>query len=152
MAPSLDDNYREMICLLNKHHVDYLLIGGWAISFHVAFRYTEDIDFWIRASPGNAANLMAALQEFGAPLHEITTEDFEKPQFGMHIGVPPCRIDLLTRVSGVDFDSAWESRVEARLGGEPIFVLGREDLIASKRAAGRPKDLRDLIQLQKVDK
>lgn len=149
MAEKLLDDYRDMLCLLNEEQVEYLLIGGWAISFHARFRYTEDIDLWVRPSPTNAAHLMRALRRFGAPLTNVTEADFIQPRYGLHIGVPPCRIDILTTIAGVSFDEAWPNRIEETLDGIPINVIGLDELIRNKQAAGRDRDLRDVAVLKK---
>jgi len=150
MEQSLDQNYRDMIGLLNEENVEYLLVGGWAISFHAAFRYTEDLDLWVRPTPDNATRLVRALDRFDAPRDGMTAEDFSHPRWGLHIGVPPGRIDIMTKLDPLEFEQAWRRRKHVTLGGLPICVLSREDLIENKLAAGRDKDLRDVIALRKA--
>jgi predicted nucleotidyltransferase len=152
MEQSLDQNYRDMICLLNEESVEYLLVGGWAISFHAAFRYTEDLDLWVRPTPENATRLIRALDRFDAPRDGMTAEDFSFPRWGLHIGVPPGRIDIMTKLDPLGFDEAWQRRKQVTLGGLPIQVISRDDLIENKLAAGRDKDLRDVIALRKAAK
>jgi len=152
MAENLHDDYRDMLCLLNEEQVEYLLIGGWAISFHAKFRYTEDLDLWVRPSQDNATRLMRALRRFGAPLANVSESDFVQPRYGLHIGVPPCRIDILTTIAGVTFDQAWRNRVAESMNDIPINVIGREDLVRNKQAAGRDRDLKDLQAIEKAQK
>jgi len=149
MEPTLNDNFRDMICLLNEEKADYLLIGGWAVSFHARFRATEDIDFWVRPTPENAQRVMRALIRFGAPLKDIEADDFALPKFGLQLGRPPSRIDLLTTFKGVSFDEAWHKRMPETLGGLPVNVIGREHLLKNKLEVGRAKDLADVEALRK---
>ena len=102
-----------------------------------------------KAQPSKAGRLRAALVEFGAPLKNIAAEDFATPGTGLHIGLPPGRIDILTVVSGLSFDDAWQNRVEGQLYDLPVYVIGAEDLVRNKRASGRDKDLQDVKRLIK---
>lgn len=91
---------------------------------------------------------MAALKEFGAPLHEVTQEDFEKQGLVFQVGVAPRRIDILTSIDAVEFPEAWESREEVRVAGLTVPVIGREELIKNKLATGRLEDRADAMSLQ----
>lgn len=144
-----DLNFRDMLFLLQKHKVDFLLIGAHAMGVHDVPRATGDIDFWVRPTPDNAPRVWAALVEFGAPLSDVSAKDFARPGSGLHIGLPPGRIDILTQVSGLDFDEAWHNKIEGKLYDLPVYVLGASDLIRNKRASGRDKDLKDIERLQK---
>ena len=109
-----------------------------------------DFDIWVRPTAENADRVYAAIVKFGAPLHGLTTEDLTTPGLIYQIGVKPSRIDILTALSGVDFESAWRRRIEAIVDGESYFVIGRDDLIANKRATGRPQDLLDADRLERL--
>ncbi|MFN3166857.1 MAG: hypothetical protein ACE37H_07315 [Phycisphaeraceae bacterium] len=148
MEPILNSDFRDMLCLLNEEKVEYLLVGGWAVSFHAHFRVTEDIDLWIRPTPENAQRVIRALMKFGAPMDGMDIEDFAKPRYGLHIGVPPARIDLLTTLEGVSFEQAWASRLTDELSGIPIQVIGREELLKNKAVVGRAKDLADIESIE----
>ena len=150
MEPILNDDFRDMLCLFNEEKVEYLLVGGWAVSFHADFRVTDDIDLWVKPSQDNAERVIRALLKFGAPLHGMDIEEFAKPQYGLHIGVPPGRIDLLTTLKGVEFDRAWENRIHDELSGIPVYVIGREELLQNKNEVARPKDLADVDAIQKA--
>lgn len=139
----LNDDFRDIICLLNEEQVDYLLIGGWAMSFHAKFRATEDIDFWVRPTRDNAERVMRALIRFGAPLKDIEADDFALPKFGLQLGRPPARIDILTTFRGATFDEAWSERIAETIDGLPVNVVGRQHLLMNKLQVGRPKDLAD---------
>lgn len=94
---------------------------------------------------------MAALESFGAPVDGVTDADFSVPGITFQIGVDPVRIDIITTIDGLSFDAAWENRVAANYGGEPAFILSRADLIANKRASGRPQDLADVAALERAE-
>jgi hypothetical protein len=111
---------------------------------HGCPRSTGDIDFWVRSTPENARLVWNALEAFGAPMSQITVEDFTTPDVVFQIGVAPQRIDILTSVSGVDFDAAWPKRLSADLDGLTAYVIGRDELLQNKLASGRPKDLLDV--------
>lgn len=114
-------------------------------------RATVDLDLWVRASPENAPRVIAALHAFGAPLtaHGVTREDFEHAGTVYRLGLPPNRIDLITRISGVEFDEAWASRIITTIGDLEIPVIGREPLLANERACGRDEDLIDVRLLER---
>lgn len=149
MEQSLDENYRDMLYLFNEEKVEYLLIGGWAVFLHAQFRYTEDIDLWVRASPENAKRIMVALRRFGAPLDDVDEKDFLTPKFGLHIGIPPCRIDILTKITGVTFDEAWKHKTTDTIGGISVNVIGKQQLLQNKQASAREKDLLDISAINK---
>ena len=143
--PRLDHLLREF----NAKNVEYLIVGAHALAAHGHVRATKDLDIWIHANKGNAERVLAALTEFGAPLHGLTTEDLVQPGTIFQIGVPPLRVDILTAIDGVQFPEAWPDRFEAKLGGEPTFVISAHHLVKNKQAAGRLQDLADIERLQK---
>ena len=114
---------------------------------HSQPRYTKDIDIWLEPSPENAARLMRAFRIFGIPMIGVTRDDFATPGTQFNLGVPPCAIDFLTTIPGLDFGQAWENRVTSEENDFPIHYLGKSDLIVSKTTAGRPLDLADLNEL-----
>lgn len=140
-------DFRDLLSAFNEEKVEYLIVGAQAYTFYAEPRYTKDMDIWVRPSPENALRVFRALAKFGAPLRDITPKDFADPNIVYQIGVEPIRVDIIMGVSGVDFDSAYANRVESTYGGVPIHILGKQDLIRSKRAAGRPQDLLDLDRL-----
>lgn len=150
MELTLSDDFRDMIGLLNEEQVEYLLIGGWAVSFHARFRVTEDIDFWVRPTKENAERVMRALVRFGAPTEGLSVADFAQPRYGLQIGRPPVRIDFLTTIKGLAFDQAWQNRIEEQLAGQKIYVIGRDDLLANKIEVGREKDIADAAAIRKA--
>ena len=148
----LQTDLREFIGLLNSHKVDYLVVGGHAVAFHGHPRFTGDIDFFIRSTSDNACKVLAVLEAFGFGSVGISEQDLLRPGQVVQLGQPPNRIDLLTSISGVDFDAAWSSRVETVLDDQPITLLGWEQLLRNKRASGRQKDLADVEKLLAIAK
>lgn len=145
----LSRDFKDMLSALSEAKAEYLLVGAYALSAHGLVRATADIDLWVRPTAENAARVCEALIRFGAPAEQFTVEDFTRPNRVVQLGVPPIRIDLLTAISGVSFDEAWESRMPVEMDGLSVPVLGRDQLIANKRASGRPKDLLDLQWLER---
>jgi hypothetical protein len=113
-------------------------------------RATKDIDIWVHATVDNAARVLAALVEFGAPTHGTSIEDLTTPDYIIQIGVAPVRIDILTSIPGVTFDDAWADRLQTTFAGEPVGVLSKQHLIQNKTAVGRPQDLADVDALRRM--
>lgn len=150
--PTLHADFVDMLEALVGEGVDFLLVGAFALAAHGAPRHTGDLDVWVRADVANARRVVRALARFGAPIeaHGIGEANFASVGDVYQMGVPPVRIDLLTGVSGLDFDSAWANRVPTHLGALVVPVLGLADLITNKRASGRVKDLQDLELLREA--
>lgn len=127
-----------------------MVVGAHAMAVHGVPRSTGDLDVWIECSEANAARAWQALHEFGAPVEAIgvTRHDLHHPGTVVQLGLPPRRVDLLTRITGVEFRDAWHNRIEQPLEGRSIACLGRADLIANKRATGRAQDLVDVSLLE----
>lgn len=135
----------------HAHGVKYLIVGGYAVIFHAQPRFTKDIDLFIRADPTNAQATYAALAEFGASLEGIRAEDFADPRSFFRFGHDPQGFDILPDLPGIDFDSAWERRVEGILDaatGLKAFFISKDDLIAAKLASGRMRDLADVEEIR----
>jgi hypothetical protein len=134
---------------LNSHAVEYLIVGGHAVAFHGYPRLTIDLDFFVRPDRENARRLLAVLDAFGFGQVGLDEDAFTNPDKIVQLGLPPNRIDLLTGISGVSFEEAWPRRVAGLLDGLPVAFLGREELIKNKRASGRPKDLADVLEIER---
>jgi hypothetical protein len=143
----LSKDFKEFVALLNAHGAKYLVVGGYAMAVHGRPRQTGDLDIWLKRDHDNALRVTAALQEFGFGGLGLSVDDFEVPDQVVQLGYPPFRIDLLTNIDGVDFDTAWPSRFEYLLGEMPIPFIGIDALKANKRASGRPRDIDDLENL-----
>jgi hypothetical protein len=131
--------------LLNSKSAEYLLIGGYAVNYYGYARSTGDMDIWIARSAKNFARVAEALAEFGFPA--VTPDIFEAPDRMVRMGVPPLRLEVLTAISGVDFEDCFARRGFADVDGEAVPIIDLEDLKRNKRASGRAKDLADLDEL-----
>lgn len=141
---SLNPIFRDLLKAFLDENVEFIVIGGYAVIAHGHLRATGDIDLWIRPSTENAPRVWAALRRFGAPLSKVVEADFADPELFYFVGSPPFRVDILGDVDGAEFEAAWNRRQMRMFGDMAVPVLSLEDLIATKRAAGRPKDLVDL--------
>ena len=137
-------DFRELFVLFNAHHVEYLIVGGYALAFHGAPRFTGDLDIFVNPEAANAQRILTALEAFGFASVGLTSSDFERPDQVVQLGVPPVRIDLITSITGVSWDEAWAGRVTGRYEDIPVFYIGRVQFVANKRAIGRTKDVADL--------
>jgi hypothetical protein len=146
----LNPDFRDLLLCLGREGVEFVVVGAYALAFHGSPRATGDIDVLVRPTPANAERTWRALRAFGAPLASAGVEpaDLGVPGTVYQIGVPPRRVDILTEISGVSFDEAWESREVADLEGTAVAFLGREALIANKRATGRLQDQADVERLE----
>ena len=140
----------ELLRICTESKVKYLVIGGYAVMRYSEPRYTKDLDLWVRVDSENASAVISALRAFGVPLAGVTAEDFMKTGNFYQMGFPPVRVDILTSIPGVEFDAAWDRRQEVNFDGILIPFISKEDLIASKRASGRPQDLLDVEALNKT--
>lgn len=136
-------DFKDMLSALSAAGIDFLLVGAYALAAHGYPRATGDLDLWVRADSQTAPKVFRVLAEFGAPMHDLTVADLSAPGIVFQIGVEPSRIDILTSVSGVEFDVAWHNRLVVTIDGMDIPVIGRNDLVVNKRASGRPKDIAD---------
>src|ERR1039457_4044617 len=144
-------DYKDLLSAFHAHGVRYLIVGGYAVIFHAQPRFTKDIDLFIKADPANAQAIYAALAEFGALLEGIRPEDFADRSCFFRFGHNPQGFDILPDLPGIDFDSAWERRVEGVLDaatGLKAFFISKDDLIAAKLASGRLRDLADVEEIR----
>jgi hypothetical protein len=131
------------LAVFAAHDVDYLVVGGYAVGFHARPRFTKDIDLWIGPSPENLKRARAALEEFGAPAAMLEQLESALDEDVLWMGVPPVRIDVVKGVPGGDFSACLSRRVRTSWDGVSVSVISKDDLIAIKRASGRPQDLLD---------
>jgi len=139
----LPTDFVEFLRLLRSEGVEYLLVGGYAVSLYGYPRATADIDVWVRRSAENAEKVVAAIRGFGFDVPSLSADLFLRPEQVIRLGLPPLRIEVLTSVSGVEFDDCWAARREMLLDGEPVWLPSLDDLRRNKAASGRPKDLED---------
>lgn len=145
---SLHQDFKDLLSAFASEQVSYLLIGGYAVSYHDRPRYTKDLDLWIDSSHENLRKVYRALASFGAPSRVLRDLEQIKPDEVLWMGNPPVRVDILQTVAGVEYRAAYQRRSEVEWHGVPVSIIGRADLIASKKAAGRPQDMLDAENLE----
>lgn len=144
--PTLPKDFKEFIKLLNKNNVRYIIIGGYAVVYHGYVRTTNDIDIWIDICEDNIKKVIKALDEFGFSSLNISESDFSPNQI-IQLGYPPNRIDLITTPAGIDFESCYESKEQVIIDNISINIIDLKNLIVSKQASGRTRDLADVEEL-----
>ena len=145
----LNPDFRDMLSCLRDEEAEFIIVGAYALAAHGLPRATGDIDIWVRNSPDNAPKVLRALVRFGAPTSNLSEADFTSPDTVVQIGVEPCRIDLLTSISGVEFDAAWKNKVTVSVDDLELHVLSKADLLKNKLSTGRDKDRSDIAWLEK---
>jgi hypothetical protein len=144
----LNQNFKEFIESLNNNQVRYLVVGGYAVALHGHPRYTKNMDIWIELTPENAQQMVKALEHFGFASLGLTSEDFLTPAQVIQLGYPPNRIDLLTSLKGVDFESCYPNRTTITIDGVSVNFIDLANLKKNKQATGRHQDLADLENLE----
>jgi len=145
----LSKDLREFVESLNSNGVEYLIVGAFAVAWYGHPRFTADIDFFVRPEPQNALAILSALKDFGFGGLGISAADLTKPDQIVQFGVKPNRIDMITSISGVEFEEAWSHRTPGEIDGIPVQFIGRDELIRNKESTGRPKDLGDAHELRR---
>ena len=147
----VNSDFSELLSIFKKNKVKYLVIGGYAFVQYAEPRFTKDLDLLVAANPENAKAIYQSLLEFGAPLQDLTEDDFAREGYFYQMGSPPVRVDVLMDIPGVDFEEAWGRRLDVRFDDVAVSFISKQDLIAAKRAAGRPRDLLDIELLTEGD-
>ncbi len=143
----MNSDFKDLLRIFNACRVKYLIIGGYAVIKYTEPRYTKDLDIWVDTERANAKAVFEALRDFGAPLTDMTEDDFAHEGYFYQMGMPPVRVDILMSVSGLEFAEAWGNRVETDIDGIIVPFISKSDLIQSKLTAGRPQDLIDAESL-----
>lgn len=143
----IQQDFRELLALFNEREVSYAIVGGYALAYHGAPRYTGDIDLLVAPDPDNAQRVVDALAEFGFGSLGLTAEDFSIMDRVIQLGYPPVRVDIITSITGVSWDEVAVGRVKGQYGDIQVYYLGLNQLLTNKRATGRKKDLADLEAL-----
>lgn len=138
---------RDVFASFQRYEVRYVVIGGIAAVLHGVPRATFDLDILIEATPNNAQRLLDALLEAKLGTATLTTAEELLAQ-EITIFKDRVRIDVQTATLGLRFGDAWDRRVTMEYQGQEFQVVSRGDLIASKRAAGRQRDLEDVRLLE----
>ena len=144
----VNSDFKELLKVFSEEKVKYLIIGGYAVGKHAEPRYTKDIDLWISNSPKNAERVFRALMAFGAPLSDISIEDFTRPTLVYQMGVEPTRIDIIMGLKHLNFAECWRTKESVKIGETKIHFISIDDLIRSKEISGRPHDLVDAENLK----
>lgn len=150
----MHSDFKELLSAFNVHRVKYLIVGAYAVSVHAQPRATKDLDILVQRSPENAAAVYAALTRFGAPLQGLTPADLVQIGSFFRMGREPVAVDILPEIAGIDFDVAWEHRIEEIIDadtGLKAYFISRRDLLAAKLASGRAQDLADAEALRKAE-
>ena len=143
----IQEDFKELLELFNAHKVEYLIVGGYALAFHGAPRFTGDIDLLVKPDSQNAKRILSALEEFGFGSLQLSQVDFTSPNNVIQLGVPPVRVDIMTSLTAVPWEKVQADKVQANYGDTPTYFISKADFIANKRALGRKKDLADLEAL-----
>jgi len=149
---TLAQDFEDFIKLLNKHQVDYMIVGGYALAFHGKPRHTGDLDIWINISEENAERLILAIKEFGLASLGLTKTDFMQEGYVTQIGYPPLRIDILNTIDGIKFEDAYQNKLIVYVDGIQVKYIGLKDFIENKTASGRSQDIADLREIKKLNK
>jgi hypothetical protein len=143
----IQKDFKELLELFNAHKVEYIVVGGFALAFHGAPRFTGDIDLLVKPDSKNAQRILVALNDFGFGSLALGESDFTREGSVVQLGVPPVRIDIITSLTGVDWDKAQAGKVAGDYGGTKASFLGKKEFILNKKATGRKKDLADIEAL-----
>lgn len=146
----VNSDFSDLLRIFNANRVKYLVIGGYAVVQYAEPRFTKDLDVWVSTDVVNAEAVYKSLREFGAPLEDLTAKDFSEEGYFFQIGIPPVRVDILMGIPGSHFDECWQRRNEVDFDGLLVSFISKQDLIAAKRASGRPQDLIDADSLSKA--
>lgn len=140
-------DFKELLVLFSAHNVDFVIVGAYSVAFHGAPRATGDLDILVRPTPENATAILDSLEEFGFGGAGLTKKDFETPDCVIQLGVPPVRVDILTSITGVPWETVERGRVKGTLGNIAVYFLGIDELRINKKTLGRKKDLADIEAL-----
>ncbi len=143
----VQQDFKELLELFNAHKVKYLIVGGYALAYHGAPRYTGDIDIFVKPEKENALRILKALNDFGFGSLGLKEDDFQNTNKVVQLGFPPVRVDIITSISGLSWDEAYKDHDKGIYGDIPVNYIGRDQYIINKKASGRKKDLADLEAL-----
>ncbi len=144
-------DYKDILEIFNSRDIEYLVVGAYAMGNFGYTRSTHDIDLWVNKSEKNAKKICDALEEFGVPF-SVEPDDFMAKDSVLQIGIAPYRIDILTDIDGVDFESAWKNKVDGVILGVQTSIVSLKDLMLNKSSTNRPKDKLDMVQLEDLYK
>ena len=143
----LPPDFKEFLNLLKDKNIKYLLIGGYAVGYHGYPRATNDMDIWIAIDPITAAQMVLVLKEFGFDTPQFSKELFLKENGIIRMGIAPMRIEIFTKISGVNFEECFQQRIVDEIDGIEVNIINLEQLKINKKASGLHKDLDDFEKL-----
>ena len=150
--PEFQKDFEDFITLCNKYELEYLVIGGFAVSVHGYPRTTKDLDVCINKTEENSKKVLEILKEFGFGSLNFKMEDFLKDDMIAQLGYPPIRIDILNDLNGIDFNVAFKNKRIVNMNGVPTNFIGYNELLINKQNAGRDQDLLDIKKLKERNK
>jgi hypothetical protein len=145
----LTQDFKEFLSLLNSEEIEYLLIGGYAVGIYGYVRGTKDMDVWIATDLVNIQRLITALTKFGFQTGSLSPEMFTGSQTVFRMGLPPSRLEILTKIAGVEFRDCYARRRVIDYEGLPVAVIAYEDLKKNKLSTGRPRDAADIDAIER---
>jgi predicted nucleotidyltransferase len=140
---NIQQDFAELLKLLEEHHVEYMIVGGYAVAFHGHPRFTKDIDFFYNNTTRNVQNLIECLISFGFPQSDFSQDVFLTPGNIITFGVEPVRVDIINEISGVTFTEAWPKHVRGKYGDIEVNFISKIDLIKNKLSTTRLQDKAD---------
>jgi hypothetical protein len=146
----LHPDFRDLLAEFARAEVRFALLGGYAVAYYGRPRATKDLDLLVSGEDDNPDRVGQALDAFGAPPSVVAAARAQSDSEIVYLGAPPVRIDILRTVDGIDTEEALERAVPVEVGGLRIFIVAIDDLIANKRAAGRPQDVADAAALEAI--
>ena len=143
----VQQDFKELLELLNAHKVEYLIIGAYALAFYGAPRFTGDLDIFVKPDNNNANKIKKALDEFGFGDLDLSDDDLTSPDRVIQLGVSPVRVDIMTSITGLTWEKVAKNKVSGEYGDVPVYFISKDDFIANKQALGRHRDLADIEAL-----
>lgn len=144
---NIQQDFKELLALLEEHNVDYMIVGGYAVAFHGFPRFTKDIDIFFDASSENVEKVIDTLEQFGFSRKELDKALFSTEGNIVTFGVAPVRVDFINQIDGVQFSEAKQNRVRGTYGNVEVSFIGKDDLVKNKKSTTRPKDKLDVEEL-----
>lgn len=140
-------DFEELLRLLEKNRVEYLIVGGYAVALHGYPRYTKDMDLFFNPAAANVNRIIKTLTGFGFPPDKLNSEMFTTPGNIVTFGVSPVRVDFINGIDGVTFEAAWPNRVRRAYGSVTANFIGLDDLLRNRSSTGRNRDGLDVEEL-----
>jgi hypothetical protein len=145
-------DFKELLELFDANKIEYVIVGGYALAFHGAPRFTGDLDLLIKPDQDNAQKVLKVLKDFGFAALDLSVNDFSVPDKVVQLGIAPVRVDIITSITGLTWEQVAPKRVKGTYGDVPVYYIGKQEFIKNKKAISRHKDLADIEALgEKTD-